>query len=433
MYLGGQLETKIGPRPTSYLGASLISGGTYASSYAKSLSSLVMLQALVGIGIGLSYSAPIICCFGHFKQKKGIVTGIITTGTGAGPFLAGLVATTYVNSENYPVDSATGLYSESYPVAARVPNMFRLLGIMYGCIGLVGASLLMSPPDGDGEQKEATLMPLKSDECASLANGTMNANVYDQAMMEGYRDASGSSTSGIQTSNQTIAKGRKHQRYGSTSKFTATMEMTTEEMIADPLCWLIITTAICTGVSGFYVAATYKNFGSTAITDDHFITVVGCFGCLCSGVSRMLWGSIADRIGTFETLELTAYLSPLVMLLYQLTVESKVAFGISVCLLYGLWGASYCLIPAIAAFLFGDKHLGTNYGFIFFVFGVMCTVIIDSAGLTGWEFGKLNYAFVFIGCIGAALCSRIRYLTSTIKDEKVLRHHRATSSVSSMM
>jgi len=432
MYMGGQLEKKVGPRPTSFIGAVMISGCTYASSFSTSLYSLIFLQAMVGVGIGLSYSAPIICCFSHFKQNKGIVTGIITTGTGAGPFLAGLVATTYVNSENYPVDSETGLYDpNTSPVVSRVPDMFRVLGIMYGCIGLVGASLLMSPSTGD-EKKEAALMLFESGEHAPLASGTMNVNIYDEAMMGEYHNPSGTNTAGIQTS-KSISKGRSHQRYGSKVKFTTTMEMTTGEMIHDPLCWLLIATAICTGVPGFYVAATYKNFGETAIADDHFITVIGCFGCLCSGVSRMLWGLAADKIGTFETLELTAYSSPIVMIVYVLTAESKLAFGITVCLLFGLWGASYCLIPAIAAFLFGDKHLGTNYGFIFFVFGVMCTVIIDSAGFTGYDFAKLNYVFIVIGCIGAALCSRIRYLTSAIKDEKVLRHHRATSSVSSMM
>ena len=88
---------------------------------------------MVGVGIGLSYSAPILCGFKHFKQNKGIVTGVITTGTGAGPFLFGLVATTFVNKENYPVDSGTGLYDPTAsPVVGRVPSMFRFLGTLYG-------------------------------------------------------------------------------------------------------------------------------------------------------------------------------------------------------------------------------------------------------------------------------------------------------------
>ena len=59
----------------------------------------------------------------------------------------------------------------------------------------------------------------------------------------------------------------------------------------------------------------------------------------------------ADRIGHFETLEVTAYAYPIVMLVYTLSVQSRLAFGLCVCSMYGLWGASGCLMPAIVAFL----------------------------------------------------------------------------------
>ena len=44
MYLGGQLEKQIGPRMTCYIGAAMISSGTYLSSYCKSISALVVCQ-----------------------------------------------------------------------------------------------------------------------------------------------------------------------------------------------------------------------------------------------------------------------------------------------------------------------------------------------------------------------------------------------------
>jgi len=67
------------------------------------------------------------------------------------------------------------------------------------------------------------------------------------------------------------------------------------------------------------------------------------------------------------------------------------------------------------------------------VFGLACTAIIDFCGFLGWSFYTLNYMFVMIGGVGALLSSQIRFLTSAIKDEKTMKHHRATSSVSSMM
>ena len=80
----------------------------------------------------------------------------------------------------------------------------------------------------------------------------------------------------------------------------------------------------------------------------------------------------------------------------------------------------------------GESNMGTNYGFIFFAFGVSCTILIDSAGFTELNFEVLNYFFVCVGLVGALLCSHLRFLTSSIVDEKMLKHHRNTSSVSSM-
>lgn len=347
MYLGGELEKVAGPRLTAYIGTIMISGGTYMSSYCTTLRSLIYCQAVAGIGIGLSYSAPILCGFRHFKQNKGIVTGVITTGTGFGPFLAGLIATSFVNSENYPVDSITGLYDpHASPVVSRVPSMFRILGVMYAVIGIVGASLLLDQSDKSEEPIEALLVSAEEDgEILSLNKGSAIIGVYDMAML-------GEESPTVATNSKSyLTKGKGHQRYGSRVKFEVTFEFTTAQMIKDSLCWLVIAASICVGVTGLYVSATFKSFGQTSIADDHFITVVGCFGCLCSGLSRTFWGSTADRIGHFETLELSAYISPVVMLIYTLSVGSKFAFGVSVCALFWLWGASYCLMPAIVAFL----------------------------------------------------------------------------------
>ena len=67
------------------------------------------------------------------------------------------------------------------------------------------------------------------------------------------------------------------------------------------------------------------------------------------------------------------------------------------------------------------------------MFGLSCTFIIDTAGASGMSFESLNWVFVIIGFVGAGLCSQIRYLTTKVADDKALKHHRATSSVGSMI
>ena len=142
--------------------------------------------------------------------------------------------------------------------------------------------------------------------------------------------------------------------------------------------------------------------------------------------------SMADCLGTFRTVEYVSYASPIFMILYTLLPENKAAFGFLVCGQFALWGANYCLYPPIAAFLFGEKHMGTNYGFIFFVFGVSSTFLIDICGYTSIKFEVLNLIFAGIGFVGALLNSRLRYLTTDIRDEVIMKHHRATSSVGSI-
>ena len=451
MYGGGLLEKKIGARTTALLGTVLISGGTFAASFCTTLHALVLSQAVVGLGIGTAYSAPILCCFKHFSTNKALVTGIITTGTGFGPFLFGLIAAAYVNPENLPTDVVYGLFPLSCPVVQRVPGMFRLLAACYAACGLLGASLLSDPiefpksdgvkfdpkirvrPIGNGHGESAPMLPsgTGSSNTVPSYDDLLKINPNFSAMQDnGHADEieKGYGAGGART--KSIGKG--HKRYGSRVKFKTTYDLSTSEMVRDSLCWLVIAGAICSGTVGFYVAASFKSFGQPYIKDDHFLTAVGGLGCLCSGLSRTFWGSMADCLGTFRTVEIVSYASPIAMVLYTLSPDSRGAFGFLVCSLYALWGANYCLYPPIAAFLFGEKNMGTNYGFIFFVFGIVSTFLIDICGYTSISFRNLNFVFAGLGFVGALLNSQLRYLTTDIKDETIMKHHRATSSVGSI-
>jgi hypothetical protein len=146
MYMGGILATIVGPRCTDLLGAFMILGGTLMASYATQLEHLLLSQGLVGI----AYSAPIACAFKHFTYSRATVTGLITSGTGAGPFIFNLVASSFVKPHNaWPIDTVTGLYRPESTVVARVPAMFRVLAFWFFVVGAAG-SLLLSDPSSQG-------------------------------------------------------------------------------------------------------------------------------------------------------------------------------------------------------------------------------------------------------------------------------------------
>lgn len=58
------------------------------------------------------YTCPLVCGYGWMPDRKGVVSGVIVAGFGAGAAVFNVVATGWVNPENASPDRATGLYSE---------------------------------------------------------------------------------------------------------------------------------------------------------------------------------------------------------------------------------------------------------------------------------------------------------------------------------
>ena len=100
-----------------------------------------------GIGCGMNYLIPLVCCWEWFPDKKGLMTGIIVGSFGAGSFIFIQVATFIVNPDNedatIPISSILNYFDES--IASRVPKMLRVLAIIWAC-QVIGAVILISRP-----------------------------------------------------------------------------------------------------------------------------------------------------------------------------------------------------------------------------------------------------------------------------------------------
>ena len=87
-----------------------------------------------------------------------------------------------------------------------------------------------------------------------------------------------------------------------------------------------------------------------------------------NGIGRIAWGSISDRIGRKPTITLMAALQGVTMLLtYHVFISFGLVYGfIVVTALIGFnYGGSFALFPAITADYFGNKNVGSNYGWMF--------------------------------------------------------------------
>ena len=96
---------------------------------------------LFGAGIGIAYSAPIVCGWRWFPRRKGVVVGCVVAGFGAGAAIFDQFQTKFVNP-----DGLSCQYGCPDEVTDRVPSLMRTLGVIYACMQLVGCMFLRNPP-----------------------------------------------------------------------------------------------------------------------------------------------------------------------------------------------------------------------------------------------------------------------------------------------
>jgi MFS family permease len=95
----GILSDRIGPRAVTSAGMVFIAGGLVASSFATSLTAVILSYGVgVGIGIGLVYAPGIACVQPWFTRRRGLAAGIASAGIGAGTLLVPIAVAAAITS-----------------------------------------------------------------------------------------------------------------------------------------------------------------------------------------------------------------------------------------------------------------------------------------------------------------------------------------------
>ena len=92
-----------------------------------------------------------------------------------------------------------------------------------------------------------------------------------------------------------------------------------------------------------------------------------------NGIGRIAWGSISDKIGRKLAITLMAALQGVIMLMtYHVFISFGMVSGfIIVAALIGFnFGGNFALFPAATADFFGNRNVGSNYGWVFTAYGV---------------------------------------------------------------
>ena len=322
MVLAGRILPKVGPRPLALtggllLGAGYIIGGLFGQSFWIQLLSIGVIS---GTGIGVAYVVPIAVCVKWFPDKKGMITGLAVAGFGfgatiwvklAGSWFGGLLNTTTV----------FGL--------PGVQSVFVIYGVTFFLLVLLGSTVMVNPPEG-----------------------------YQPAGWAPPETADGNQEGG--------------------SNFGA------REMLRTPQFYMLWSVFMFASIAGLMVIYCIKLFGIDAL---EYRGVAGAgaitgtamaWYAIFNGLGRIAWGSISDRLGRKLTIVLMSCLQGVTMLLtYHVFITFGMVYGfIFAAALIGFnYGGAFALFPAITADYFGNKNVGSNYGWMFTAYGV--------AGLAG--------------------------------------------------
>ena len=156
------------------------------------------------------------------------------------------------------------------------------------------------------------------------------------------------------------------------------------DMLRTPQFYMLWSAFMFAGIAGLMVIYCIKLFGIDALEYRGVANAGAITGtamawyAIFNGLGRIAWGSISDRLGRKRTIVVMSALQGVTMLLTYhvfITLGSVFGFIFAAALIGFNYGGSFALFPAITADYFGNKSVGSNYGWVFTAYGV--------AGLAG--------------------------------------------------
>ena len=325
MVLAGRLQARIGPRPIAIaggivLGIGYILGGFFGDSFAGQL---VCIGIIGGAGIGLAYVVPIAVGVKWFPDKKGMITGLAVAGFGfgatvwiklAGSWFGGLLNTTNV----------FGL--------PGVQSVFVIYGIAFVVFVLLGSIVMVNPPAGFKPQGWEPPAP------------------------------------------------------SATATASGAVDLTASQMLRTPQFYMLWLMFVGSGLAGLMVIYCIRLFGVDALqasgaivadTAEEAAKIAGvaagtamAWYAILNGLGRIAWGTASDKLGRKTSLFLMCLFQGIIMLAFYKMGESEMGLIVGACIIGFNFGGNFALFPAATADFFGNKNVGTNYGWVFLAYGV---------------------------------------------------------------
>lgn len=370
MYAGGRLQAAVGVRGAALAGGWLMSLGVGLSSVTvqHGLAPFALTYGVMfGAGIGLAYTAPIACLIRWMPGRRGLAAGLVVLAFGAGATLFAPLMQAWANPGDLPPTQrlAGGAYYDPHDpdavagVLQGVPQLLRRLALVYATMQLLGASLLLEPPQPTGLE-------------------------------------------------EALHGGRDSEALEAPARQYAPREMASTRQF-----WLLVANFGCSIQPCFFATVYAKEIMSEDLrggVSDESSTATLAVAALFNGVGRVVWGYLCDRTSFQTSMVLLCLLQALLLVLLP-SCRSIGAYGACLCGIFFCVGGIFALLPAATAAYFGTKHVGPNYGLVFLgqSFGMLLAPHVAAAALGSATAGGLSSlcyveaAFVLAGAALSAL------------------------------
>jgi len=310
MIIAGRMQAKFPPRNVAIAGGVVLGLGYVAASFVGTsfVGHLICIGLIGGSGIGLGYVVPIAVGVKWFPDRKGMLTGLAVAGFGFGALLWIQLAGPW------------GHLIRTLGLA----NVFLVYGIAFAAIVLVGSVWMVNPPAG--WKPEGWQPPAPSP--GNVAGGTI--------------------------------------------------DLGSSEMLRTPQFYMLWCMFAAGAMAGLMVIGCIRLFGIDALHSTgldatlaaaHAGTAMAVFYSLANGLGRIGWGMISDKLGRKVSLFIMFLTQGVVMLLfYQMGFHPWTLYLGSAIIGFN-FGGNFALFPAATADCFGNKQVGTNYGWVFTSYG----------------------------------------------------------------
>ena len=138
------------------------------------------------------------------------------------------------------------------------------------------------------------------------------------------------------------------------------------------------------------------------------VPLVATLTSLCNALSRIIWGTVSDRLGRERTMFLTFGVEAVLVYLVTKIAGTPMAFVALFSFIFLFWGEIYSLFSATTGDIFGPKNASANYGMVYTAKGAASVFAGFGAAAMAAYFGGSFFVPFYISavlCAIAALCS----------------------------